>query len=166
MKKKLKEWLKRYILAEIVSTILSVGTAWIIKVSFDENVIAAFAGSIMASVGFYGIIAFNDIRKNIKHHQKHGIGYGIIPFLKDFRNLIVEFGPAEILDVVVIRPFFMYFVPKLTSNFLMGTFIGKIIADIAFYIPAIIMYEVRKKHFPDMVTKMKNKGENYVEKKK
>jgi len=70
-----------------------------------------------------------------------------------------------ILDVVIVRPFFMYFIPKLTSNFLLGTFIGKMIADIAFYIPAIIMYEVRKKHFPDLETKMKKKGENYVEKK-
>ena len=144
--KKLIEWLKRYLLAEIVSTILSLATAWTIKVCFDENVIAAFAGSAMASISFYGIIAFSDIRKNLNHHQQHEIKYGFISYFKDVRNLVVEFGPAEIIDVIAVRPFFMYLIPRLTGHFLLGTFIGKMIADVAFYIPAVIMYEIRKKH--------------------
>ena len=67
-------------------------------------------------------------------------------FLKDFRNLIIEFGPAELMDVLAVRPFFMYLIPTLMSNFILGSFIGKTIADITFFIPAIVMYELRKKH--------------------
>ena len=146
MKRKIKEWLKRYLLAEILSTIFSLGTAWIIKVYFNEDVIAAFAGSAMASISFYGVIAFSDVRKNLKHHKKHKMKYGFNSYFKDFRNLVVEFGPSEILDVIAVRPFFMYLIPRLTGEFLLGTFIGKMIADIIFFIPAIVMYEIRKKH--------------------
>lgn len=146
MKKKIKEWFNRYFIAEIVSTFLSLGTAWFVKITFNENVIAAFAGSAAASLGFYGTIAFSDIRKSLKHHRKHKLKYGFISYCKDFRNLIIEFGPSEILDVIAVRPFFMYLIPRLTGNFLLGTFIGKMIADVIFYIPAIVMYEIRKKH--------------------
>lgn len=146
MKKKIKEWLKRYLFAEILSTILSLGTAWSIKVYFNEDVMAAFAGSAMASISFYGLVAFSDVRKNLKYHKKHKLKYGFNSYIKDFRNLLVEFGPSEILDVIAVRPFFMYLIPKLTGEFLLGTFIGKMIADVIFFIPAVVMYEIRKKH--------------------
>jgi len=146
MKKKLKEWIGRYLPAEIISTILSVSSAWFVKSYFNEAVLAAFVGSLMASVGFYGTMAFRDISKALEHHRKHQMKYGIISFLKDFRNLLVEFGPAEIIDVVIVRPFLMYSAPQFTDSFLLGTFIGKMSADVVFYVFAVIMYEVRKKH--------------------
>ncbi len=86
---------------------------------------------------------FGKVLKSTKTVKKK---YEFKSFFTDFKNLIVEFGPAEILDVLAVRPFFMYLIPKLTGEFLLGTFIGKMIADVIFFIPAIIMYEVRKKH--------------------
>jgi len=149
VKNKIKEWIRRYLLAEIFSTVLSLTTAWIIHRTTGDNVLAAFGGSAMASVSFYGIVAYNDIRKNLKHHRKQDLTYGLATYFKDLRNLIIEFGPAEILDVLAIRPFFMYLIPKLTGQFLLGVFIGKTIADVFFFVPAIVMYEVRKKHLGD-----------------
>jgi hypothetical protein len=146
MKNKVREWIKRYLPAEILSTLLSLSTAWIIHRTTGDNVLAAFAGSAVASISFYGIIAYSDVRKNLKHHRTHDLRYGFAAYFKDLRNLIVEFGPSEILDVVVVRPFFMYLMPKLMGEFLLGTFVGKMIADVVFFIPAVIMYEVRKKH--------------------
>ncbi|MCD4790411.1 MAG: hypothetical protein K8R37_10450 [Bacteroidales bacterium] len=146
MKKKIKEWIKRYLLADILSTALSLFTAWLIMELTEDRVMAAFVGSAIASISFYGIVAYNDIRKSIKEHKNSKTKYEFKSFFADFRNLIVEFGPAEILDVLAVRPFFMYLIPKLTGEFLLGTFIGKMIADVIFFIPAIIMYEVRKKH--------------------
>jgi len=146
VKNKIKEWLRRYLLAEILSTVLALATAWIIHRTTGDNVLAAFGGSAMASISFYGIIAFNDVRKNLKHHRKHDLGYGLVAYFKDLRNLVIEFGPSEILDVIAVRPFFMYLIPKLIGEFVLGTFIGKMIADVVFFIPAIVMYEVRKKH--------------------
>jgi len=146
VKNKIKEWIKRYLLAEILCTALSLATAWVIHRTTGDNVLAAFGGSAMASISFYGIIAYNDVRKSLKHHRKHDLGYDFVAYFKDLRNLIIEFGPSEILDVLAVRPFFMYLIPKLIGQFVLGTFIGKIMADVVFFIPAIVMYEVRKKH--------------------
>jgi hypothetical protein len=146
VKNKIKEWIRRYLLAEILSTALSLATAWVIHRTTGDNVIAAFVGSAMASISFYGIIAYSDVRKNLKHHRKHDLSYDFVVYFKDLRNLIIEFGPSEILDVLAVRPFFMYLIPKIIGEFVLGTFIGKMIADVIFFIPAIVMYEVRKKH--------------------
>ena len=146
MTKKIKEWIKRYLLADILSTDVSLFTAWLIMELTEDRVMAAFVGSAIASISFYGIVAYNDIRKSIKEHKNSKTKYEFKSFFADFRNLIVEFGPAEILDVLAVRPFFMYLIPRLTGEFLLGNFIGKMIAEVIFFIPAIIMYEVRKKH--------------------
>jgi len=146
MKKKILEWLKRYLVADIISTILSLGTAWLIMEHSGDRVLAAFIGSGVASLSFYLLIAFSDVRKSIKTHKTKNISYNMKSFLIDFRNLIIEFGPAEILDVIAVRPFFMYLIPTLVGNFILGTFIGKTIADGIFFAIAIIMYELRKKH--------------------
>ncbi len=146
---KIKEWVRRYLLAEILSTMLSLAAAWTINRTTGDNVLAAFAGSAMASISFYGIIAYSDVRKSLKHHRKHDLSYGFVAYFRDFRNLVIEFGPSEILDVVAVRPFFMYLMPKVIGEFLLGIFIGKMIADVVFFIPAIVMYEIRKKHLND-----------------
>lgn len=146
MKEKIREWLRRYFWADVLSTALSLFTAWFIHRTTDDNVLAAFVGSAMASLSFYGIMAWSDVRKSLKHHRKHDISYGFVAYFKDLRNLIIEFGPSEILDVLAVRPFFMYLIPRLTGEFVLGTFMGKMMADVVFFIPAIIMYEVRKKH--------------------
>lgn len=146
MKKKILEWIKRYLLADVLSTVLSLGTAWLIMEQSGDRVLAAFVGSAVASVVFYFTVAFSDVRKSIKQYKIDNERYKIKSFLIDFRNLIIEFGPAELLDVLAVRPFFMYLIPKLTGDFLLGTFIGKMIADVIFFIPVIIMFELRKKH--------------------
>ena len=149
MKNKLKEWITRYLLADILSTVLSLTTAWIIHRISGDNVLAAFGGSATASVSFYGIVAYNDVRNSLRRHRKNDVTYGLVAYFKDLRNLVIEFGPAEILDVLAVRPFFMYLIPKLTGEFLLGVFIGKTIADFFFFVPAIVMYEVKKKHLND-----------------
>jgi hypothetical protein len=40
----------------------------------------------------------------------------------------------------------MYLIPKLMGDFILGTLVGKIIADLFFFVLAIVMYELRKKH--------------------
>lgn len=133
-------------MADIVSTILSISIAWLIMTTTQDRVLAAFIGSAVASIVFYFYVAIKDVRISLRTHKKANEKYTIKSFLIDFRNLIIEFGPAEILDVLAVRPFFMYLIPKLMGDFIIGSFIGKLIADVAFFVPAILMYELRKKH--------------------
>lgn len=59
---------------------------------------------------------------------------------------MVEFGTAEYLDSFIVRPFAMYFFPKLLNNITLGLIAGKFAADGIFYIPTILSFELRKKY--------------------
>jgi len=146
LKRKIKEWLKRYFWADTLSTIVSIFVAWAIKETTNDRVLSAFLASVAASVIFYGVIILRDVKKSMQSHRLRNKKYQARSILIDFRNLMVEFGPAEVLDVLAVRPFFMYLIPTLMTNFIVGSFIGKTLADIVFFVPAILMYEVRKKH--------------------
>lgn len=60
---------------------------------------------------------------------------------------VVEFGPAEILDTVLIRPAAMYLASWATGNVVVGVLIGKVAADVIFYGLAITSYEMLVRRF-------------------
>jgi len=67
--------------------------------------------------------------------------------LKNIRALLAEFGLAELVDSLLIRPALMYYLPILTGSMMGGSMLAKFAADITFYIPAIISYELSKSRF-------------------
>jgi len=97
------------------------------------------------ALGYYGKIIYEEVKIRKKHDQK----ISFMGVLKIIRNMILEFGTGEYLDSFVIRPTAMYFFPKLVGNMILGLFLGKIAADITFYIPTIIAYELKKKYLKD-----------------
>ena len=149
MKQKLKDWLQRYLPAEIVGTITALTAASIVHFCTHSVLAAAFAGTWGENFGYYGFILLREVRASRRQHQQKSKRYGFISFFKDLRNLILDFGIAEWLDSGLLRPFFMYAFPKVLGNFALGITVGKIAADIVFYISVIIVYELRKKHFKD-----------------
>jgi hypothetical protein len=60
------------------------------------------------------------------------------------RDLALEFGLAEALDSGVIRPACIYVATQAAADLSLGVFIGKLAADVAFYIPTIFAYELRR----------------------
>jgi len=60
--------------------------------------------------------------------------------------MVIEFGPAEILDSYLIRPLALYLCPLIIGQQIIGLIIGKYLADIIFYLPTITAYELRKKY--------------------
>jgi hypothetical protein len=61
------------------------------------------------------------------------------------KNVLIEFGYPAFLDLLLVRPFFMYWLPILTGNALTGIMAGKICADVVFYFLTIMNYEVMKR---------------------
>jgi hypothetical protein len=61
-------------------------------------------------------------------------------------NLALEFGPAEALDSLLLRPALMYagvsMIPSLTA---VGIVFGQVAADIVFYAPTIVSYELLRR---------------------
>ncbi len=149
MKHKFKEWSKRYIPAEIFCAITALLSAGIVFFFTKNHIAAAYAGTWGENLGFYSFIAIRDIYHSKKHHKKNNKKYGFSSFVKNLRNLFLEFGFSEIFDSFLIRPFFMYIFPIMLNNFLIGILLGKLAADIIFYIMTISAYELKKKHLID-----------------
>jgi len=136
---KIREWLNRYLLAEIIGISCS-----IILATFFRNfhpAVVGFVGMIGANVGFYGVIISRDCSQRFKKE-----GFSLRSLYKTARNILVEFGPAEYLDSFVLRPLALAVFPLFISNFQLAIFLGNVAANITFYIPTIISYELRKKY--------------------
>ena len=57
------------------------------------------------------------------------------------RSVAVEFGPAELVDSVAVRPVAFYAGPLILDNMAGGWIFGKLVSDVAFYLFAIVSYE-------------------------
>ncbi len=97
------------------------------------------------NIGYYGKVLFSEIKARLKIDSKITFP-GIY---KTCRNMIVEFGPGEILDSFLIRPVTMYYFPKLTNSLTLGLFLGKISADVVFYFLQLLLMNLEKKFFKD-----------------
>jgi hypothetical protein len=149
MNKKVKEWLKRYVPANIVATITVLVVSWI-TIYFTKNyLLAAFLASIFESIVYYGVILVRDIISDVKKLSKKRNKYSFANFAKNIRNMLLEFTVAELLDTFVIRPALLYYSPRIIGNYTIGILVGKYLADIIFYVPTIMAYELRKKHLKE-----------------
>lgn len=142
---KLREWFWRYLPAEIAGTFTALLAASAAYASTNSLIAAAFAGSLGEAVGYYGAATYREIRHYYqKHHgHKHAKRIGLT-VAHTLRGLVIEFGPAEAIDGVFLRPYLLYSMPLLLHNTVLGWLVGKLIADVFFYAFAGIGYELRK----------------------
>lgn len=145
-KEKRREWLKRYIPAEILGTAFSVVAASI-AFSQSHNYIAATAtGWFFEGVGFYGYFIVLELFSSGQRYRELGFFKRIsLAIGAASTNLLVEFLPAEIFDNFIIRPYLMYLLPHYVHPYPVGFLAGKFSADIFFYAFAIVGYESRKR---------------------
>jgi hypothetical protein len=149
MRNKIKEWLWRYGPAELISLPRTLVPAQVVLHQSSNAVAAAVAGTWGGNIGYFGTILLRDVWLT---RRKYGVldkPYGFKAFAKNLRALVLEFGVAEALDTLLVRPTLMYYLPRLIGNFSWGIIIAKFVADLTFYVPAIIFYEWSKKRFRD-----------------
>ena len=148
-KNKRKEWLRRYIPAEILGTVLALIGAWSVYANTHSYVAATAAGWLGEGLGFYGYFITTELHHHSKKYRQHPLfKRSIMAFAGANTNLLVEFMPAELLDNFIIRPFAMFTAPHFIHPYPVGFLVGKFSADIIFYTVAIIGYELRKYWFP------------------
>ena len=143
IKQKLKEWLKRYLPAEIVGTLTAVGAASITHVFSDNHLFIAYVGSLGEAVGFYSTVFIQHLLVANKKRELENKSFSVVGLYKIITSIVLEFGPAGIIDGLIVRPFFMYLFPLLLKNFTLGILLGKIAGDITFYMLVILSYEMK-----------------------
>ena len=142
---KATKWLRRFLPAEVVGTLIALVCTYVTMQFTDNRVTIAYAASIAETASFYLTIITTDIllaRKKLKAENRTLTWKGALSLLK---NMLIDFGLAELADSFVIRPFFMYIFPLWLGNYVWGTIAGKIASDIVFYVPVIIAAEIRGK---------------------
>jgi hypothetical protein len=66
--------------------------------------------------------------------------------LIEVRNLAIEFGPAELLDSLLMRPIALTIGLTVMDSPILGALLGKLAADIVFYVPTIVSYELLNRY--------------------
>ena len=142
LRHKLFEWLRRYAPNEIagwVGQLAAAAATYALTGSYAAAVIAATIG---ASAGYYAVAYFNGVRWSYRAQAGRSwparvlVANGLAA-----RSIAVEFGPAEAIDTITIRPAALYLGPLIVGNTAVGFVLGSIIADVAFYVMAVFSYE-------------------------
>ena len=130
-------WIRRYLPAELLGTACAIVGGLLVGVG--NPLLAALGGTWGENLGYYGTVITRDLRARRAQGGRLTVG-GV---LLSLRNIALEFGGAELLDSFLIRPGALYAAISLTGNLPLGLLLGKIAADLAFYLPTIVAYELR-----------------------
>jgi len=145
MKQEVREWLRRYGPAELLSVLATLAAAGVTFRLTHHGVGTALAGTWGGNVAYFGYILAADIRQARRARRAVGLPYTGAVLGQNIRALLVEFGVAELADSFLMRPALLYWLPKLLHNLPLGILLAKLAADVTFYVPAIIGYELSKK---------------------
>ena len=142
---RVREWLLRYGPAELLSLLATLGGAAATARAGGNGVAVALAATWAGNLAYFGLILAQDVWRTRRELHAQGRAYTLGTFGRNVRALVIEFGPAEALDSLLIRPALMYWLPRWLHSVPQGILAAKFAADITFYIPAIISYELSKR---------------------
>ena len=145
MTQKLKTWRNRYLLAELYSLMVTMIVAVLAFEATGSHLIMALTATVAGSLAYFGHILRMDILLARQQLHARGKPYCLRTFIQNINALVVEFGVAEVIDLFIVRPALMYYLPLWIGNLAYGTLAAKLLADLIFYIPAIISYELSKR---------------------
>jgi hypothetical protein len=135
-------WVKRYAPPEISGTITMVLIGMFVAGLGAPAVVVGIAATVAESVGFYaiaGVTVWREQRRNFPDHGRVRILVRVIGLL------LVEFGSAELLDTLLVRPGALTFALLLVPNVAVALVAGKVVADVVFYVLAATAFRVTEK---------------------
>ena len=93
-------------------------------------------------VGYYAIAFVNAVRWSYRDCARPSrIMRALVALWLATRSVLVEFGPAEAVDSLLVRPVAYYLAWHLFDSPMIGWIVAKVTSDIAFYVCAISSYE-------------------------
>ena len=133
-------WIVRYLPAEIAGTAAMVLAGLLVTIWTDNAAVIALAALLGEIVGFYAVLA---VTIYAEQTQVSATVHGAIG--RTGMLLVAEFGVAELLDTLLIRPAALMLGVWLLPDPLWGLLAGKVVADIIFYAIAAGAFTVTDK---------------------
>jgi hypothetical protein len=133
---------RRYLPCEIAGTVGELGGAALAYLATGSLAAAAITATIGASAGYYAAAYVSAVRWSYRClDDRRWPSRVLVSSLLALRSVAVEFGPAELIDSVAVRPVAYYVGPLIFDNTIAGWIFGKLVSDLAFYVLAIFSYE-------------------------
>jgi hypothetical protein len=132
-------WLRRYLPSELAGTLAGLLCAGVSAHLGGGRATVAVAYTWGECLAYYGLIIARGLRRRGAH---------ALPSI--LRELALEFGPAELLDGLLLRPAALFAGLTLAARPAVGLAAGKLCADIMFYLPAILSYELLRRARPEV----------------
>lgn len=152
MQRKAREWFGRYLPMEIAGIVAAVTAALAASKLGGSWLHAAVAACIAETVSYYGVGALRETRRyDALRGERRGVRRAWFVMGRTTRDMTTEFGAAEVLDSVLLRPALMVLMTGATGHLAAGVFGGKLLADAAFYAMAIAGYEGRQRLFTEAI---------------
>jgi hypothetical protein len=134
------EWVRRYGPAELLALVGALAGWLAADLATGNTLVAAYAAALGDNVAYYGFLATREVRARWRVAPGSPLGVGVRACVA----LAIEFGPAEALDSLVVRPACVA-VGVAAIGPVAGVLAGKLVADLVFYVPVIATYELRKR---------------------
>ena len=137
-------WLNRYGLAEAAGITCAMTGSIVVRRLTGSNIAAAYAAAWGETIGYSAAIVGRDFFAGVRAARSRRQAFGIRGIVALVVSLLAEFGPAGLLDTFVTRPLTM----GLGARFIgprLGVVAGKLVADVLFYVPVILVYERKRR---------------------
>ena len=135
-------WLRRYLPAEAAGTLTMLAAGIAVAGLSVPAVVIGIVASQAESVGFYAVAGIAVWREQRRVAPSRG---RLRSLLKVLLLLVLEFGPAELLDTLLVRPLFMTIAVLAIPDLGWALVAGKIAADVVFYVLAATAFRVTEK---------------------
>jgi hypothetical protein len=157
---KLREWVRRYLPCEIAGTVGELGGAAVAYLATGSLAAAAVTATIGAAAGYYAAAYVTALRWSYRDQgHRRWPSRALVANLLALRSVAVEFGPAEFIDSLLIRPVAFYTGPLIFQNTIAGWIFAKLVSDLAFYLVAISSYE----RFKDLLARAQPQAEEVTD---
>ena len=137
---KARQWLFRYGPSEVAGSFAAVLVLILTREATQNEVAAGYAGAAAEGVIYYVIMLLRELAALRAASSPHQQSY-FRDFPRVLRIVVLEFGAAEVLDLLLVRPFCLAAGFRLAGP--AGALAGKVAADLVFYGPVVLMYERR-----------------------
>lgn len=134
------DWVRRYGLAELAGTIGSYAGYHAVALGGGGPALSAYGAAMGENLGFYGVVGGRDLAALPRPRSARAM-VGLL------RNLIAEFGAAELIDFLIVRPGATWLAVRAFGP-VTGIVIGKVAADFVFYALAVSAFERLRRRAP------------------
>jgi hypothetical protein len=142
MRGKLGELTRRYLPLEFGAWSGELGSAAATYSLTGSLAVAGVAAALGSALGYYLPAYFNAVRWWLRGNAGGGRwSRASTASLVAIRSLMVEFGPAESIDSVFVRPVLYLAAPMMLGNVVGGWIVGGLGADFVFYAVTLFSYE-------------------------